>query len=120
LLAEDNVINQKLQVALLTKLGCSVQVAADGREALEAISQTQFDLIFMDCHMPTMDGYEATKEIRLREAGATHIPVIALTASAMPQDRKLCFDAGMDDYLSKPLRAESLRSILVEWLPNQT
>jgi CheY-like chemotaxis protein len=115
LLVEDNVVNQKVGAALLGKLGCRADVAANGREALRMTHQL-YDLIFMDCQMPEMDGYEATGEIRKREGVARHTPIVALTAGAMAEDRERCLRAGMDDYLSKPFRAEQLREMLGKYL----
>jgi CheY-like chemotaxis protein len=109
LLAEDSVLNQKLIVRLLEKHGCTVKVAHNGREALVALDSEPFDIVLMDVQMPEMDGLEATKEIRCRE-GLTgrHIPIIALTANAMKGDRDRCLDAGMDEYVPKPVRVEQL------------
>ena len=117
LLVEDNIVNQKVGAAMLGKLGCHVEVAANGREALGMTSQL-YDLIFMDCQMPEMDGYEATVEIRKREGVARHTPIIALTAAVMAEDRERCLQAGMDDYVSKPFQAEKLREMLDKYLPN--
>ena len=116
LLVEDNIVNQKVGTALLAKLGCRVEVAANGREALELTPQLPYDLIFMDCQMPEMDGYEATGEIRKREGVARHTPIIALTAGAMAEDRERCVQAGMDDYVSKPFRPAQLCAILDKYL----
>jgi len=111
LLAEDNPVNQKVAVRLLEKRGYSVQVAATGREALDAVNQKPFDLILMDVQMPEMDGIEATIAIRAREKiTGGHIPVIALTAHAMSRDRERCLAAGMDGYASKPIQIEELES----------
>ena len=116
LLVEDNIVNQKLAAALLGKLECRVDVAANGQEALEMAALLPYDLIFMDCQMPVMDGYQATGEIRQREGAARHTPIIALTAGAMAEDRERCFRAGMDDYLSKPFRAAQLGEMLCKYL----
>lgn len=118
LIVEDNVVNQRVATRMVEKLGCRVDVAANGQEAVEATAREGYDLILMDCQMPVMDGYEATRSIRLRE-GETgrHIPIIALTANAMPGDREKCLDAGMDDYLSKPVDHNRLVTVLQKWLP---
>jgi len=115
LVAEDNAVNTKLAVMLLDRLGCKVQTAANGVEALAALGRSQVDLILMDCEMPDMDGFEATREIRRREAGRRHTPIVAMTAHAMDNDRERCLAAGMDDYLAKPVRAPLLRAALERW-----
>ena len=116
MLVEDNIVNQKVGSALLGKLGCRVDVAANGREAVDMAIQSPDDLIFMDCQMPEMDGYEATGALRRREGATRHTPIIAMTAGAMAGDREVCLDAGMDDYLSKPVRGERLREMLCKYL----
>jgi signal transduction histidine kinase/DNA-binding response OmpR family regulator len=119
LIAEDNLINQKLAKRLLENSGCKVDVASNGAEAVDMWSAFPYDAIFMDCHMPGMDGFEATTEIRRRERSrdhAAHTPIVALTASAMLGDRQKCLAAGMDDFLSKPIHARMLRSILQRWV----
>jgi CheY-like chemotaxis protein len=116
LIAEDNLINQKLLRRLLEKLGHSVEVAANGREAVEKWAAGSYDLILMDCQMPEMDGYEATREIRIAEGGRTHIPVIAVTANAMPADRQKCLTAGMDAFVSKPIKMEALIKAVEQFL----
>ena len=119
LLAEDNIVNQEVALAILTNLGCRVEVAADGRAVLEALEQATFDAILMDCQMPELDGFETTRLIREREAarGQAPLPIIALTAHALSADREHCLNAGMDDYLSKPFTEEQLRAVLTLWLP---
>jgi signal transduction histidine kinase/ActR/RegA family two-component response regulator len=118
LVAEDNVVNQKLIARFLEQLGCSSQIAANGREALAALEKDAFDLILMDCQMPELDGFAATAEIRRREAAGAHarIPIVALTANAMRGDRERCLEAGMDDYLTKPLKRDALEQTLERWL----
>jgi CheY-like chemotaxis protein len=117
LLAEDNRVNQRVGVALLTKRGHSVEVAANGREAVAAAEAGPFDLVLMDVQMPEMDGLEATRRIRERERETgRHLPIIALTAHAMKGDRERCLDAGMDEYVTKPLQAEPLLRTIREVL----
>jgi CheY-like chemotaxis protein len=117
LVAEDNAINSKLAVLMLGRLGCKVQTVGNGVEALAALTRGPVDVVLMDCEMPDMNGLEATREIRRREAGRAHTPIIAMTANAMDSDRQRCLDAGMDDYLSKPVRAQLLRTVLERWCP---
>lgn len=117
LVAEDNVVNQKVAMRLLEKLGCRVDVVANGLEALEALSRLRYDCVFMDCQMPEMDGFEATTAIRARQTQEP-LPIIAMTANAMQGDRQRCLDAGMDDYVSKPVKLDELRTILQQWLPS--
>jgi PAS domain S-box-containing protein len=112
LLAEDNPVNQKLARMMLEKLGASVDVASNGREAVQAWKSGRFDLIVMDCQMPEVDGYEAARQIRRLEARDRHIPIIALTAHAMKGDDAVCRASGMDDYLAKPVDSERLRACL--------
>ena len=118
LVAEDNAVNQKLIVRLLEQAGCQVTVATDGREALDALDKEFFDLVLMDCQMPLLDGLAATGELRRREAARAgpRVPVVALTANAMPEDRERCLSAGMDDYLTKPLQRDALERVLERWL----
>ena len=114
LVAEDNETNQEVAVGMLQKLGCEVTLAVNGEKAIEAISETSFDIILMDCQMPVMDGYQATAAIRLmekKEGSVKHIPIIALTANALEGDRERCLAAGMDDYISKPFKQENILKI---------
>lgn len=117
LLAEDNAINCEVAVTGLEQAGCSVAVARDGREACEMAAGGDFDVVLMDCQMPAMDGFQATREIRRREAeqGRPRIPIIALTANALAGDREHCLAAGMDDFLSKPLRIAELQGAVARW-----
>jgi CheY-like chemotaxis protein len=103
LLAEDNLVNQKVGRQTLAKIGYKVDVVSNGAEAIAAWETGRYHLILMDCQMPMMDGYQAAREIRLREHGTGHIPIIALTADAMQGTEQQCREAGMDDYLTKPL-----------------
>ena len=113
LLAEDNAVNQVVARRLLEKRGHSVVVARNGREAFDATVQRIFDLVLMDLEMPEMGGLEATAAIRTRERGSqTHLPIIAMTAHAMIGDRERCLAAGMDDYVTKPVRADELYAAL--------
>ncbi|MBN1554752.1 MAG: PAS domain S-box protein [Phycisphaerae bacterium] len=121
LLAEDNPINQKLALRLLNKNGHTVRVAHNGMQALEALNQETFDVILMDVQMPEMDGMEATARIRSREVGTgRHVPILAMTAHAMKGDREKCLDAGMDGYISKPIRASELNKELQRILQEGT
>jgi signal transduction histidine kinase/CheY-like chemotaxis protein len=114
LLAEDNVINQKVAAKLLERLGHRVDVVDDGRKAVGAVEKGEYDLVLMDCQMPLMDGYEATGAIRLLERGRG-LPIIAMTANAMAEDRQRCLACGMDDYLSKPISLSELQASLNRW-----
>jgi len=118
LLVEDNLINQQVALGMLELRGYSVVVAANGREAVEAHAREEFDLILMDCDMPEMDGFEATREIRARESASAdeRIPIVALTANAMAQDREACLAAGMDDHLGKPFSSATLQAMLERWI----
>jgi len=115
LVAEDNPTNQLVARRLLEKLGLTADFASDGKEALRMLAQKPYDVVLMDCQMPGMDGYTATRQIRAGEVAGLNprVPIIALTAYAMPSDRLKCIEAGMDDYLSKPLRVEELQQAFV-------
>ncbi|MDH1573153.1 MULTISPECIES: hybrid sensor histidine kinase/response regulator [Pseudomonas] len=116
LLVEDNPVNQLVAKGMLAKLGCVVQVATQGVEALERLEQEDFDLVLMDCNMPVMDGYEASR--RIRQSGRwPELPIVALTANAMPEERERCRAAGMNDYLAKPFRREELLALIDHWVP---
>ena len=117
LIAEDNAVNQKVAVHMLKKLGLRADVAANGRETVQLFEMLPYDLILMDCQMPEMDGYEASREIRRREPAGHHTVIIAMTAEAMAGAREDCLAAGMDDYIAKPIRLEDLSAILNRCLP---
>jgi signal transduction histidine kinase/DNA-binding response OmpR family regulator len=119
LVAEDNPVNQKMMVKILEKLGCGVDTAGNGIEAIGRIEQFAYDLVLMDCQMPEMDGYTATAEIRQREGPSGHIPIIAVTAHAMAEDRKRCLKAGMDDYMSKPVQKEAVSEMIKKWVQDK-
>ncbi|MBC8205669.1 MAG: PAS domain S-box protein [Kiritimatiellales bacterium] len=115
LLVEDNLVNQKVATALIQKMGCRVTVANNGAEALEVLPGQKFDLVFMDCQMPVMDGFEATRAIRQMVGELRDIPIVAITAHALKEDRQRCLDVGMDDYLSKPVHRDKLLAILQKY-----
>jgi signal transduction histidine kinase/DNA-binding response OmpR family regulator len=119
LVAEDNAVNQRLAKAILERLGCQVDLAANGREALRMLERAPYDVVFMDCQMPEMDGYEATQEIRKQFSDGERIPIIAMTAHTMPGDRERCLEAGMDDYISKPVRPQNFQDVLNRWCPRE-
>jgi CheY-like chemotaxis protein len=114
--AEDNAINSKVIAAQLLFLGCRADTVGTGREAVEAMDLAPYDLVLMDCQMPDLDGYQAAAEIRTREAGGRRVPIVAVTAHALREDRSRCLAAGMDDYVTKPLTLERLELALNRWL----
>ncbi|MBF0613322.1 MAG: response regulator, partial [Magnetococcales bacterium] len=118
LLVEDNVINQQVAMEFLQLMGIEVTCANNGREAIIALQQTRFDLVLMDLQMPDMDGFEATRIIR-REKAWKNLPIIAMTAAAMTQDRKRCLDAGMNEHVAKPIAPDRLAEVLKQWLPQR-
>jgi len=116
LLAEDNEINQRITLRLLQKIGIAADAVVNGAEAVEALEKRRYDLIFMDCMMPCVDGFEATAIIRSKEGASRHTPICALTANAMEGDRERCLAAGMDDYVSKPVALEKLQKAVNRWI----
>jgi CheY-like chemotaxis protein/HPt (histidine-containing phosphotransfer) domain-containing protein len=116
LVAEDNLVNQRVAAAMLAKLGQQVDVAQHGREAVERARASRYDLVFMDCQMPEMDGFAATRAIRAEERPGEHVPIVAMTAYAMSGDRDRCLAAGMDDYVAKPMTFTQLAEALGRWL----
>jgi len=118
LLVEDNLINQKVTMSMLKNMNCQVHISNHGLEALVAIKEQRYDLILMDCHMPEMDGYTATTHILAyeKQEGCPHTPIVALTANSLQGDLEKCLEAGMDDYLSKPLSMKKLENIILKWL----
>jgi CheY-like chemotaxis protein/HPt (histidine-containing phosphotransfer) domain-containing protein len=117
LVAEDNLVNQTVAARMLEKLGYVVDVVGNGQEAVAALGGTAYAAVIMDGQMPVMDGYEATRAVRAMETGARHTPIIALTASAMPEDRLRCLAAGMDDFIAKPVTPEQLAAMMRRWAP---
>jgi CheY-like chemotaxis protein len=116
LVVEDNVVNQKVAMRMLTSLGYDVDIAVNGKEGLDAILSGEYRVVLMDCEMPEMSGYDATRELRRLATDKRDIPVIAMTAHALPGERNKCFEAGMDDYVSKPVRREALADVLQRWV----
>ncbi len=119
LLVEDIRANQLIASKMLQNMGVNVDLAVDGQQAIEQFKMEQYDLIFMDCRMPVVDGYQATVEIRKREKNDSRIPIIALTANASEEDRQLCSQSGMDDVITKPFRKVDIQSCLQQWLSNR-
>jgi len=122
LLAEDNEVNEKIAVIMLKKLGCQIDTATNGLQVIDLLSRGKYGLILMDCQMPTLDGYEATKRIRAmeKESGTKPIPIVAMTANAMVGDREMVLASGMNDYLSKPYTLHQLRDVLEQWCGTET
>jgi CheY-like chemotaxis protein len=116
LVVEDNAVNRKVVVTMLKKLGYRADVASNGSEALAALDRNEYRLALMDCQMPEMDGYEATRRIRARTDAVARIPILALTANAMEGDRDRCLAAGMDGYLPKPIQLGALQAALAAWI----
>jgi PAS domain S-box-containing protein len=119
LVAEDNAVNQMVALGLLETLGYRATLAVDGRQALAELEAAEYDAVLMDCHMPEMDGFRATAELRRREAGGRRTPVIAMTAGVLDEDRERCLAAGMDDFVAKPIDAEDLRRTLARWVGDE-
>ncbi|ARN75337.1 response regulator [Oceanicoccus sagamiensis] len=118
LLAEDNIVNQKVAVRMLEKLGCNVDIAVNGSEAVDMWQAQPYDMIFMDCHMPVLDGYQATEEIRRIENGERHIPIVALTANALEGEAQVCADVGMDGFIAKPVKVSDLETVIIDFTQN--
>jgi CheY-like chemotaxis protein len=116
LLAEDNVVNQLVAKRMLEQAGVAVEVAPNGREALRAFTSGRYDLVFMDLHMPEMDGFEATMRIREWEGSERRTPIVAVTASVLEEDRRRCFAVGMDDFVGKPVQSAMLRGAVAKWV----
>jgi signal transduction histidine kinase/DNA-binding NarL/FixJ family response regulator len=117
LIVEDNLDNQTLAERMLRHLGCDVDIATDGRLAIECMERGDYDVVFMDCHMPNLNGYEATREIRRREAArGTHSIIVALSASVLPEERQRCIEVGMDDYVAKPFNRAEIQRVLKRWI----
>ena len=117
---DDNLVNQKLSAKFLQKLGCEVSIVDNGKKAVEEVKGKTFDIVFMDCQMPIMDGYEATRTIRsLEDTGRSHVPIVAMTANAMAGDRERCLAAGMNDYITKPFKLADFKGMLSQWLNDE-
>ena len=123
LVVEDNLVNQRVSVAMLRRLGFEVDLACNGEEGVSKWEKGDYDAIIMDCQMPVLDGYSATAQIRDRErskGNGRHMPIIALTAHSLPHDRQKCLDSGMDDYLTKPVDCKVLGIVLHKWVGRET
>ena len=120
LVAEDNEINRRVLAGMLRRIGCQPTFAVDGKEAVQLAQQTEFELILMDCQMPELDGYGATRAIRALGGRHAHVPILALTANAMPEDREACLKAGMDEFLTKPVKLDVLRAATQRWLARRS
>ncbi len=119
LIAEDNAVNQRVACRMLERLGIRADVAGNGREALGMMDLQPYDLVFMDCQMPEMDGYEAAQEIRRREGSERRVALVAMTAEAMSGSRECCIEAGMDDYIAKPIKLEDVMAAIRKWVPSR-
>lgn len=115
LLVEDNAVNRTIATRLCERLGCDVDHAENGVEALAAVRRGSYDLVFMDIHMPEMDGYDTTREIRALDGPGHHTPIVALTANALTGDRERCLAVGMDDYISKPAHPHEIERAIRHW-----
>ena len=115
LLVEDNKVNQMVCLRILSRMDLSADLACNGAEALEMIDQDDYDIILMDCQMPVMDGFQATRHLRELPGAKSRIPVIAITANALAGDRQKCLHAGMSDYLSKPIKVDELKTLIEKW-----
>jgi CheY-like chemotaxis protein len=118
LVAEDNLINQRVLKRMLERCGCNVDVVPSGLEAVNQWRQIPYHLVLMDCQMPGMDGWAATAEIRRLQGGSRRTPVVAVTASVFQEDVERCQQAGMDDFLGKPIEIGTMRNVLQRWLPS--